>query len=313
MPADLKLLIRKLTLFCLPFVIYGLLIAFIDPFNYFRVPGPSETQLKKNISLPLNYAMWKMIAFRRDPVPNLLLGDSRMMSMKTEAIQAISGLDYYNFAYGGGSLHEAIKTFWFADEHIKLERVIFGINLNNYSSYDSKDRVSEVNACLANPFLYLVNFNVLTASTRLAGAKLSGNAPQIGKPKTTPQEFWDHQIEVITRDMYTNYEYPAEFHRELHDIRDHCLAEGIELSFLVFPSHKDLQDQVTVFGLEEAQARMLADLSGLATVYNFELANEITADRDNYTDPFHFKPDIMQIIVADVWGGDRRFVEILGN
>jgi hypothetical protein len=70
---------------------------------------------------------------------------------------------------------------------------------------------------------------------------------------------------------------------------------------------------VAAFGLEEAQDRMLEDLSQLGRVYDFELGNEITADRENYTDPFHFKPDIMRMIVESVWGGDRRFVEILGE
>ena len=135
MPADLKLLIRKLALFFLPFVLVGLLVSFIDPYNYFSTPSPYSDEAKKRISFPLNYAMWKMMIYRDNPVPNLLLGDSRMMSVKPEAIQATSGLDYYNFAFGGGSLREAIKTFWFASEQMELERVCFGINLNNYRNF----------------------------------------------------------------------------------------------------------------------------------------------------------------------------------
>ncbi|MEN8007124.1 MAG: hypothetical protein ABFS42_08915 [Candidatus Krumholzibacteriota bacterium] len=313
MPADLKLLIRKLTLFFLPFVLYGLVVAFIDPYNFFSAPGPYSDEAKKKISYPLNFAMWKMLVYRDQPVPNLLLGDSRMLSMKPEAIRQTTGLDYYNFAYGGGSLNEAIKTFWFASEQVKLERVCFGINLNNFSSYDSKDRVSEVNALLDNPFLYLVNLNVLNASVKLITTGLTGKPAQIGKPKVSREQFWETQIEVITREMYTNYRYPEEFRGELQKISDYCRENGVELGFLVFPSHRELQDQVPAFGLEAEQERMLADLADLGTVYNFELANEITADRNNYTDPFHFKPDIMRKIVDGVWGGDRQFVEVHGR
>ena len=313
MPADLKLLIRKLALFFLPFALYGLVIAAIDPYDYFEGPSFFSEESKRPVSLPLNYALWKMLEFRDAPAPNLLLGDSRMMSVKTETIREVAGLDYANLAYGGGSLREAIDTFWFADGLVPLERVCIGVNLNNYSAYDNKDRVSEAAAILDNPFLYLVNLNVLNAAVKLVKAGLTGEPARIGKPVGSREQFWRRQIEVVAREMYANYSYPAVHHANLVEVSEYCRDHGIELVFLVFPSHRDLQDQVAAFDLGAAQERMLADLAELGTVFDFELANEITADRENYTDPFHFEPDVMRKIVAGVWNGDRQFVKVYGQ
>jgi hypothetical protein len=310
MPDDLKLLIRKLALFFLPFVLYGLVIAAIDPYDYFGGPSPFSVESKRQVGLPLNYALWKVLDYRRAPTPNILLGDSRMMSMKPETIAEVAGLDYANLAYGGGSLREAIDTFWYADGLVTLERVCLGINLNNYSAYDNKDRVSEAVAILENPFLYLVNLNVLDAAAKLVTGAVTGKPARIGKPAGSREQFWRHQIDAVAREMYTNYTYPAAYHADLVEVSEYCRDHGIELAFLVFPSHRDLQDQVAAFGLEAAQERMLADLAELGTVFDFELANEITADAENYTDPFHFKPEIMKTIIEGVWGGGNRFVEI---
>lgn len=313
MPADLKLLIRKLALFFLPFVLFGTVIAFIDPYGLVGGPTPFPSSDKESISLPLNYPMWKMVAFRRKPVSNILLGDSRMMSVDPEVIEEVSGQEFFNFAYGGGSLREAIDTFWFAAGRTRLDKACFGINLNNYSSYDNKDRVTEVSAILDNPLLYLVNLNVLDASWKLVWSRVSGNPVRIGRPPESREQFWRHQIDVVTREMLTNYRYPTEYHGKLMEIRDYCLEEGIALSFLVFPGHRELQDQVKIHGLEDAQARMLKDLAGLGRVYNFDLENEITADRGNYTDPYHFDRKVMRTIVEGAWGKGNGFVEVLGD
>lgn len=148
MSPELKHLVRKLGLFLLPFAVYACAIVVIDPYNYFGVSHVISDGLKSDISYKLNYAMWDMIEYRRDPAPNILLGDSRMMGLDAEDIREVSGHDFENLAYGGGSLKEAIATFNYADKLTDLKRVTIGLDINTYNGSDTKDRVSEVEGAL---------------------------------------------------------------------------------------------------------------------------------------------------------------------
>ena len=70
---DVQIVLQKLVLFGLPFAVAFCVVALVDPYNYFRLPSPVDDALKSRISFKLNYAMWKMFDYRRDPRPDILL------------------------------------------------------------------------------------------------------------------------------------------------------------------------------------------------------------------------------------------------
>jgi len=309
--ADAKTFLRRLALFSVPAVVCLAVMIMIDPFNFFGVSHVVPDGLKSEISQKINYAMWKMLAYRQDPVPNLLLGDSRVADLDEEYVEDITGVPWTNFGYGGGSLREAIQTFWFASEHVELERVCFGVNLHTYNANNNKDRVSEVEAALRNPLLYCVNANVVTAAGKLITAMIMGEPESIGRPPMTREEFWKFQLEQVTRVYFEGYRYPADYHRDLTEVAEHCRREGIELLFVVMPNHVELQAKVEEHGLVDEAVRFRQDLAQWGPVYDFAFANEMTEDRANYRDPYHFDEDFMQLIVRSVWGDEREFVHLL--
>lgn len=307
-----KFLFRSL-LFALPFFLYGMLVMAIDPFNYFGVGGPVSTDLKEKISLKVNYAMWKMLDYRRDPEPNLLLGDSRMMSLDAQLVSSVSGISYVNMAYGGGSLREAIDTFWFAAERNELDNVYFGLNINSYNAGNTKDRVGEVLAALDNPLLYFTNNNVLIAGQKLVKAKVTGHVQPIGIPDMDREQFWNHQLNVITRIYFSQYRYPMEYKEELQEIAEYCRENRISLNFILFPNHMDLQDKIRDYKLSESCEAMRSDLREMGRVYDFAFPSPITENRDNYKDPYHFNDEIMRFIIESTWSEPGDIVKISGT
>ncbi len=311
-PQQLRKLAWKSGLMALPFALYGALIVAVDPYELFGVSSLVQLRYKQDISYKLNYAMWKMLRYRRDPLPNVLLGDSRMMNLPDDAIQQASGRTWANLAYGGGSLREAIATFHFADAQTELERVVLGVNFNLYNAADDKDRVAEVTAALDNPLLYFSNRNVMSATFQLIPAALTGREAAIGAPAMSKEEFWRYQLETTTRVYYGNYRYPAAYHEQLTELAALCRERDIELAFVIFPGHTDLQDMVGEYGLEAQYERFLDDIAALGVTYHFDFPSELTRDVENFSDPYHMTDELEPRIIGAVWGDEREHVKVLG-
>ncbi len=311
--SDAKRMLRRLAIFSIPAVGFVIVIVLIDPFNFFGVSPAVSTKLKRQTSFKVNYALWKTIEYRRDPAPHILLGDSRMLSINTDAVDSITGKRFYNFAYGGGSLREAIETFWFAAGCTRLESATFGINFAIYNAANDKNRVAEAEGIMSNPLLYFCNMNVLISTEKILRALVTGRTPGIGVPDMNPDEFWQHQLTGPARGYFGAYRYPGEYREELREIAAYCRAEGIDLRFVVFPGHTDLQSKFSEFGLDTEYARFKADLAEIAVTYDFEYENELSSDRARYRDPFHFGDEYEEIIIRSIWGTDRTWVRVLGD
>lgn len=312
MNADFRRFARRLVLFALPFLAYAGVIAMVDPYELFGTGGPVDRGLKQETSFKLNYALWKILAFRRAPAAHILLGDSRMMGLPEDLVAAETGRPVANLAYGGGSLREAIDTFWLADAATDLERVSLGIGFNMYSAANDKNRVLEVERILENPLLYFINLNVVQAAGSIVRAEITGEPPAIGKPQDDPDAFWRHQIDVVTRAYYESWREPKGYLAELKRIADHCREKGIRLEIIIPPGHADLQQAVARFGLTEQYARFKRDLAGLAPIYDFDIRNGYTADASNFSDPYHPTPAAKREVIRGVWGTGSKFVHAFG-
>lgn len=296
----MKKFIVRSALFVSPFLVCGGVVFLVDPFNFFNFSLLISNDIKRPIS-NLHYPLWKMPEYRRNPEPNILLGDSRMGALRAEFIEKISGEKYYNFSYGGATLQEIIRTFWFADAITPLRKVYLGVNFNLYNALERGDRTKDYRNLVENPFLYFVNPTVLKATWYDIKAASGANVA-IGVPNMGRDAFWKHQLEITARRMYRRHEYPLEYRKELERIAEHCRTNGIQLVFIVFPTHTDLQARVKDFGLEGQRERFRRDLEAIAPTYDFDLSNEFTANFENFKDPFHFKENVMELLVRDVWG-----------
>ncbi len=300
----------------LPIAILASVVVFVDPFEYFNWFHAVSAEQKLKTSAKLNYTLWKLIHYRREPEPNILLGDSRMNHLSVQSIEELTGKRYANLAYGSGTLDEVCATFWEAASVSRLERVYIGLNLNLYNAYNSRDRVSASRAVIADPLAYLINRDVLKATLLLIEAdwlSRRGHADKVQdleRPAMTVSEFWDYQLNVTTSRYYSNYARPVQRYEELCRISRYCAEHGIELTFLILPTHEDLRSKVRSFGLEEAEARFRSDLRELGTVYDFDYSNNMTDRRDNFKDPYHLTDAMASELVREIWGPEARYAKI---
>jgi hypothetical protein len=292
----------RLAWFCLPLLAYAAGIALVDPYDFLPVSRVVPDSIKAEVSGKLNYPLWKMLRYRAAPRADILLGDSRMLGMKPEVIREACGLDYYNFGYGGGSVPEMVSTFWFADSVTRLNSVVMGLTFSMYNGYATMDRTAGARDLEASPGLYFVDRTVVKAAALCARAALTGRVPRIEAPPMDRERFWRYQLDVTARASYHPYRYPEEFGAELRRIAGHCRRRGIRLAFVIFPVHADLQARVADFGLLAEQARFRSDLRAIAPVYDFDGRPELTRDRADFSDPYHFREPLMRRIVAVVWG-----------
>jgi len=291
--ASLRLFFKKGVVFVAPFLVYAALIVALDPFNYFGFSHLIERDYKVKTAGKLHYTLWKTLAFLEDPAPNVVFGDSRAALIDPEKAEALTGGRWFNFAYGGGTIPELEDTFFWATEHARLERVVIGLGLLNVNKSQSKNRVTEAKAILANPLLYVTNRLVAKAAIYATISQLRGEAVAVERPPMSRDAFWRYQLGEATAAHYRQFRYSTEYIERLREIADYCHEHGIELTFLIPPSHVDLQAKIEEFGLEAENQRLRDDLRSMGRVVDFDYPNDFTRDRENFSDPFHFHPTPM--------------------
>jgi len=272
---------------------------YVDPFHVF-----DYFSYKKNeeISLRSNYRLYKLSKYIKKPVANIILGDSRMEALSTEDIIKVSGKNYFNLAFGGASLTEIINSFWFASEKIKLKKVYVGLNLNIYNSSYLMDQVSEANKIINNKASYLLSPFVSKISFYQFMYNYNGSIFISESPKKDKDTFWDEQLGISTKTYYEKYAYPNRNIKKLKEIIKYCKSNHIKLTFVVPPTHVDLQKKLDEYNLRAAENNFKNDIKSMSTVIDFDFPNVYTKNRTMFTDPYHAGEELRQLMISELWG-----------
>ena len=294
----MKKFFKQLFLFSIPIVIYITIIITIDPYNVFYTNDNARIKdLKLKTSYKLNYPLFKLQKFKNHPTSTILLGDSRIDKLKENSIEKLAKIKATNMGYGGGTMPEIINTFWHITEYHKLEKVIFGINFNLYNATFDSNRVDEALELKRSPLNYIFSRYNFKSSFYILKSLVTGKDVHIEKPKMNREEFWNFQLEHAAKGHYSRYVYPKDVYKELQKISDYCKEHEIELIIIIPPTHVDLQKRIEDFNLKEEERKFKNDLKKIAKVYDFDYPNEITRDRANFLDPYHFNDSIADVLI----------------
>lgn len=298
-------LLKKICLFLAPFFIYALTILLVDPFNYFDIFHVVENKIKRNNAFYYNNTLYKLIEYDQNLGENILLGDSRIGNIDVTKIAKLTNEKYYNFAYNAASIEEMVQTFWYLVENNTLENVYIGINLNNYNENLKRNNFDKSLSLYKNAILYIFDRATMTASYKCLYAHFFDKERIIGRPNLTKEEFWKYQIDINAKEKYTNFIYAKDYYLSLLEISKYCKKNNISLSFIISPTHVDLQSVAIECGLEKELVMFKNDLKKLGTVYDFDFDNEYTQDMNNFKDPFHFAND--DLIINNIWGDESLY------
>jgi hypothetical protein len=267
----------------------------VDPFN---INDLFNLGLHKDkISCIMNYRLYKLIEFKNHPQKNIILGDSRGDSLKVTYLKEIGANNFANLSYGGGTLYEAVDTFWYCVKSSRLNLVIIVVPFNLYSETNNYNIVGQAEHIIENPIKYYVNSFILEASFSNLYTRLTGRMWKTEKPDLDKEAFWQMQLgETVTGEFYRDWKYPQVLYNRLKQIIEYCHFHNIKLIFLIPPTHIELQNKIVEYGLTEEYQRYKEDLAKIALVADFDYPNKVTADKECFLDPYHFNPKIARLI-----------------
>jgi hypothetical protein len=293
----------------------------IDPYNYFQISSLIEDQVKISAvnrspeTMSVFNMFWKTIQFKREKPENVILGDSRVYMLDTSLIEQLTNQKYFNFGIPGGNCRSIIETFWFCDKYSTLKNVYIAISFHTYNGTVDYDIFSEADAVIQNPLLYFNNQKVITESVYLVKQQYNKYSREQEEPKTfkkiktLQKSDTDYPInekqwnEDLNREWYRKYQYPWHYHEELKKISDYCRNKHINLFFISFPSHVELQYYQEIFyGLKEEKIKFKSDIQHFGKLFDFDYPNDITKNKKNYADPLHVKKDVLTKITKKIWG-----------
>lgn len=282
----------NIKLLCLVFTTIFLLNFIVDPYNYNNF---FQLDLdKKNISYKKNYRLYKMIEFRNNPKNFIILGDSRGNLFKSEFFK---NNNVYNFSYGGASLYELIDTFWYATKNEQLKNVIFTLPFSMYNEYEYINYTEEAQLFIDKPHKYYFSLFITKISLLNIYASLLNKKMNFEKPNMNKLNFWKEQLHIANR-FYTKYKYPSELFLKLQEIVEYSKTNNINLSFVIPPTHIDLQNKIKTFNFVDKYSKYKKDILSLGTTFDCNINSKITNDIDSFNDPFHFTSGVAENIVA---------------
>ena len=106
MNKDLKKLIINCGIFSIPIVMWILTLFVVDPFNYFSDNKVIDEQTKLQSARKLNSLLYNTIAFKNNPTPNIIIGDSRIKRLPIKEIKNITGEEYFILHSNAAKLNE---------------------------------------------------------------------------------------------------------------------------------------------------------------------------------------------------------------
>ncbi len=304
MNKEVKILLRKGSVFILPIIAWICIVIVVDPFNYFNISNIVSEKAKEKSAQQINSLLYNTINFKNNPKNSIIIGDSRIRKLPTEKIKQLTGDDYYTMYSNAAKLNEIIDLFWISDSlwfsvnSINLENVIIGINFNLYNQYSYSNRVADVKKLLANKFIYIFSWSILETVYLALKNEFLGFQP---KKKKNKKEFWDYTIETIAKNHYSKYKHPKETLLRLEEVGAHCKANNINLILLIVPHHKEFHNRLVKFELVDEEKKFKNDIKDIGRVIDFDFPNSITDCKSCFGDPIHTTDSIGEIIVDEIF------------
>lgn len=300
----MKRLIKKLLIFCIPFVLALAFFFAFEVYDYWNLKGDCAYQAR---------AVHALREIKYTKPEKIILGDSRMANFNTGYIKDISGEDWCMMAYGGATLNESIDQFWYATEHTELKEVVFGVNFYTMNdNHLAADRFPDAVHTAENPLFYITNFrfwmdavyrvknNISNAIFDATGWKyfyvFVDNPSSLLQDVRPPEELGADGYRVdlanyssLIYHQCLDYGGSVEYLFRLQEIVDYCEANGIEITFVIPAANRTLWDKVIYpLGLDFYIDIYKDHLKSMATVYDMEFYNEYAKNDDNFLDGFHF-------------------------
>jgi hypothetical protein len=279
----------------------------VDPYNLFNISHifPDEAKIKcfnrTDATTPRGNYLWKNIAFRRDPSPNIFLGDSRMAVINIDLLEEKIGGKVSNLAIPGGNLRTIIDMFWMAAKTAKLENVFIQIDFKDYNDFGNKDLFGRIIKLLDNPLSYFFNWKYLLDSFSVFYYTMSRDENYVSRSFENRQDNWKLS-ELYLRNVFAQkYFYPVQLKAEMTKISNFCNEEKINLIFVIAPNYYEEHNIVKSFNRENDYNRFINDISSLGMTINLNNGLAFSLDKSNYSDYYHIRSTMKDTLISMIF------------
>lgn len=304
----MKNYLLKIVLFGLPVMVFPLLVLLIDPYNFvnaFHVVNDSDKYKviqRCDESSPRGNLLWKMICYKRQPLPCIIIGDSQGKDIRTDLIADITGETYSNLCVPGASYNTMFDLFWFAAAQTDLKKAWFQVSFMNFNTQRSYNLFCAADKFMKYPYLYFTTKEIYVDAFYNVAWAVTRNPHLISKS----YEFLpENKMEELSRSrlhlFFDSYSYPDNFVEEFRKVSQYCDKQGIELNFIILPVYVEVDNYLKKVGLDEERAQFKSDIKALGHTIDLDSESPLKNSRLNFFDYFHPKKAVMDSLTIEVW------------
>ena len=285
-----------------------MIIAFIDPYKYLNFSHiiDDETKIKvlrrSDAVMPRGSMLWKSLDFKREPIKNIIIGDSQGTSIDESLLESLTGEKYFNFCVPGSSYETMIDCFWFCAENADLKNVYFQIGFMNFNKNRSYNLINYAKDYFDKPYLYFINKEILFDSFYNLAYGLTKSENIISRESNDytieqQDELSQHYLFMF----FNNYEYPDEYLLEFEEIAAHCSENNIKLNFVIMPIYYEVFKYLETHNLIMMEKIFKKDMAQFGNVHDYSFVPQFSNERENFYDFFHPRNPVVETVVHEIW------------
>lgn len=277
----------------------------VDPYNLFYISRIFSDNSKfkcvnrSNASSPRGNILWKTIEFKRNPTPNIILGDSRMEDVNPDCLSKKLGGPVTNMAVPAGNNKTIIDLFWMAAKTTELKNVFIQTNFNRYNALFNFDLFEPTRQLLHKPFYYFFKWNYIEDAFSVMYYSVSGDEKYVSQSYRFRDDNWSSTEHLITNELSRfDYVYPTKLYSGLKGIATYCKENHINLQFIIAPDFYESHSYIRIYGLEKEYRKFKSDIKALGSTVDLDDGMPFSYNKNNYLDHFHIKPHMADTIVS---------------
>ena len=322
-------LYRKLILICFGFIIYYALFICFDLYDFFgvRVECFNETEdtyivdeygtrIRKEVPYPIIKYINNLSNKKSYSV---IFGDSKMPKINPVNLakeDKNNNTTWLNLSYRGCSAEESILEFYYTANRIKLDKVIFELDIRALNAINRWDRLSRIKDLSKWEFYksYLFEYyNNKMAIRSMMYFLLNKKIQPIENPHKDRKEAYRNVAEQDRKEaeVYKLYRKPVD---DMIKIAKYCNENGIKFIIFAPPINGKLYKDVPINNnILEKINNLKEELSYYAPVYDMQYISEVSFMENEWEDAWHYEEGICRIVEDNLIGKNKKYMRIYEN
>jgi hypothetical protein len=270
-----------------------------------------EALIRRNDeSNPRGNMLYKSLRINRESPKTILLGDSQGTHIDMKLVEESCGEKVFNYCVPGANFETLFNMFWFAAENSKPEKIYFQVGFMNYNTVRQYNIFNFAQNYFDKPYLYFITKENFIDSYMNIWYQITKD-PKIIENSYLFQsiEDMDKLAESRLEMFFKDYSYPKEYYDELSRISLYCKENNIELTFLIFPVYKGVDDYLIRTELMGMKQRFIKDINSLGKTLDLDVPENFKYTRECFIDYFHLRQPYLDQLTRQIWSNEEFIKE----